>query len=102
MYSSDDEDYVDRFFEVISSFDDEDLKKLLKFITGTSVVPVEGFEYFDKLGGKINIKFTDSSKQSFPISHTCYNQIELPRYESYWMLKEKLLTAIEVENFGFS
>ncbi|KAK8836925.1 E3 ubiquitin-protein ligase tom1 [Tritrichomonas musculus] len=102
MYSSDDIEYVDCFFEVISSFDDEDLKKLLKFITGTSVVPVEGFEYFDKLGGKINIKFTDSSKQSFPISHTCYNQIELPRYESHWMLKEKLLTAIEVENFGFS
>lgn len=102
IYSSDDEGEVDFFFDVISDFDDEKLKKLLKFITGTSVVPVEGFKYFDKLGGKIRIKFTDSSIQSFPISHTCYNQIELPRYESYLMLKEKLLSAIEVEDFGFS
>ena len=101
-YSSSDEEYVESFFDIISEWEEEKLKKLLKFITGTSVVPVEGFEYFEKLGGKINIKFTDYDTNSFPISHTCYNQIELPRYDSNDDFEEKLLTAIEVEDFGFS
>lgn len=63
---------------------------------------MRSFSYFFFLiFGKISNKFTDSNKHSFPISHTCYNQIEMPRYDSYYDFKEKLLTAKEVENFGF-
>lgn len=101
-YNSDDEDSVDLFFDIISDWPDENLKKLLKFITGTSVVPVEGFEYFDNLGGKIGIQFTNSNKNSYPVSHTCNNIIELPRYESKGEFETKLLIAIEVKDFGLS
>ena len=62
--------FFECFFNVISKWPQENLEKLLKFITGTSVVPVEGFRYFDKLGGKIGIQFTNSNKNSYPVSHT--------------------------------
>ena len=38
-----------------------------------------------------------------PTARTCYNTLELPRYESEDILKKKLLQAInETEGFGFA
>jgi E3 ubiquitin-protein ligase HUWE1 len=38
-----------------------------------------------------------------PSAHTCFNQLDLPEYESYEVLREQLLTAIEQGTgyFGF-
>ena len=100
LYDPEDENYVNSFFEIISHWSEENLKKLLKFITGSSVVPVDGFEYFDEIGGKIQFEFTNSSTRSYPISHTCYNKIDIPRYDNNHDFEEKLLTAIEVVDFA--
>ena len=32
---------------------------------------------------------------SFPRAHTCFNRLDLPPYESYQQLKEKVVRAIE-------
>jgi E3 ubiquitin-protein ligase HUWE1 len=43
-------------------------------------------------------------KNRLPQSHTCFNQIDLPEYESYEQLRSALLTAITMgtEGFGFA
>ena len=39
-----------------------------------------------------------------PSAHTCFNQLDLPEYESEEIMKEKLLIAIREgsEGFGFA
>jgi E3 ubiquitin-protein ligase HUWE1 len=43
-------------------------------------------------------------KTRLPQSHTCFNQIDLPEYDSYEQLRSALLTAITMgtEGFGFA
>ena len=38
-----------------------------------------------------------------PAAHTCFNQLDLPEYESYEVLREQLLIAISqgTGHFGF-
>ena len=39
VYDSDDENEVNMFFDIISNWPQDDLRKLLKFVTGSSLVP---------------------------------------------------------------
>lgn len=41
------------------------------------------------------------SPDSLPVAHTCFNQIDLPEYESKEKLREKLLIAISEGSSGF-
>lgn len=43
----------------------------------------------------------DACTNNLPKAHTCFNRIDIPPYESYEKLYEKLLTAIE-ETCGFA
>lgn len=90
--------YIDLFFNVISNWSNEKLQKLLKFITGSSVVPIKGFEYLD--GGLFNIQISNDSSR-LPEAHTCFNTLVLPRNNAR-QLEKKLLMAIEVVDFGIS
>ena len=102
VYNSKDDHYVRQFFDIISNWSQDQLSKLLKFITDISFFPVNGFKNLEDLGGAIKIKFIDTDKGSFPVSHVCFNQIEIPKYESISDFEDKLLTAIEVDDFGLS
>ena len=47
-------------------------------------------------------KVYSDPKYSLPQAHTCYNQLDLPEYESKETLYEKLMMAIkETSGFGF-
>jgi hypothetical protein len=38
-----------------------------------------------------------------PSAHTCFNQLDLPEYDSCEVLSERLLRAVrETEGFGFA
>ena len=41
-----------------------------------------------------------SSKDSLPQAHTCFNQLDLPEFETEDDLREKLLLAIREGNSG--
>ena len=43
----------------------------------------------------------DASTDNLPKAHTCFNRIDIPSYESYEKLHEKLTQAIE-ETIGFA
>ena len=93
------------FWDVVRSLESEDLARLLLFITGTSKVPLEGFAALAGIQGpqRFNIHRVQGETDRLPAAHTCFNQLDLPEYESRQQLKEKLLTAIQecAGGFGF-
>lgn len=95
-YNSQDKEYVDLFFKIIKKFSNENLKKLIKFITGSSAVPVKGFTYLEK---SINIMITDNNTNWYPMASTCTNTIFFSKYKSYEQFEKKLYLAINAEDF---
>jgi len=83
----------------------EDHARLVMFITGTSKVPLEGFGALQGMDGpqRLQIHRVPGDSLRLPSSHTCFNHLDLPEYDSYEKLKERLLTAIREggEGFGF-
>jgi len=53
---------------------------------------------------RFNIHRDYGNKDRLPSSHTCFNQLDLPEYDSYDMLRGQLLKAITAgsEYFGFA
>lgn len=94
------------FWRSIRSFDDEERAKLLQFVTGTSKVPLDGFKELEGMNGptKFNIHRAYGNNERLPSSHTCFNQLDLPEYDSYETLRGSLLLAITEgrEGFGFA
>ncbi|KAG0646144.1 HECT-type E3 ubiquitin transferase [Hyphodiscus hymeniophilus] len=94
------------FWRAVRSFDKEERAKLLQFVTGTSKVPLNGFKELEGMNGfsRFNIHRDYGNKERLPSSHTCFNQLDLPEYESYEGLRQHVLTAITAgsEYFGFA
>ncbi|GAB6028581.1 E3 ubiquitin-protein ligase nedd4 [Chamberlinius hualienensis] len=84
------------FWRVVLSFSNEMRARLLQFVTGTSRVPMNGFkELYGSNGPQpFTIERWGISK-NYPRAHTCFNRLDLPPYESYQELREKLITAID-------
>ena len=77
---------------------------LVQLITGTSKVPLEGFSALQGMRGpqKFNIhKVTGGDTARLPTSHTCFNQLDLPEYESLDVLRSRLVMALEECHSGF-
>ncbi|KAK5660958.1 hypothetical protein OQA88_12333 [Cercophora sp. LCS_1] len=94
------------FWRAVRSFDKEERAKLLQFVTGTSKVPLNGFKELEGMNGisRFNIHRDYGNKERLPSSHTCFNQLDLPEYESYDILRTQLLKAITAgsDYFGFA
>ena len=80
---------VKTFWAVFEQMTMKDRAKLLKFITGTSKVPLDGFDPLFTI-----TKGSDGS-DALPRSHTCFNQIVVPPYETFELCRSKLTFAIE-------
>ncbi|KAG6506244.1 hypothetical protein ZIOFF_031566 [Zingiber officinale] len=93
------------FWEVVKSFNKEDMERLLQFVTRTSKVPLEGFKALQGISGpqQFQIHKTYGAPERLPSAHTCFNQLDLPEYSSREQLEERLLLAIHEasEGFGF-
>ncbi|PVV05437.1 hypothetical protein BB560_000042 [Smittium megazygosporum] len=94
------------FWRAVRSFDQEERAKLLQFVTGTSKVPLDGFAKLQGSDGiqKFQIHLDASSKDRLPSAHTCFNQLDIPLYETYEKLRFQLLKAISecTTGFGFA
>ncbi|XP_062529854.1 E3 ubiquitin-protein ligase NEDD4 isoform X10 [Bombyx mori] len=87
---------VQWFWRVVLSFSNEMRSRLLQFVTGTSRVPMNGFkELYGSNGPQLFTIEKWGSPENYPRAHTCFNRIDLPPYESYQQLREKLIKAIE-------
>ncbi|XP_042197010.1 E3 ubiquitin-protein ligase SMURF1 [Callorhinchus milii] len=101
-----DTNIVKWFWQAVESFDEERRARLLQFVTGSSRVPLQGFKALQGSTGAagprlFTIHLIDANTDNLPKAHTCFNRIDIPPYESYEKLYEKLLTAVE-ETCGFA
>uniref|UniRef100_A0A8C9U0T3 HECT-type E3 ubiquitin transferase n=1 Tax=Scleropages formosus TaxID=113540 RepID=A0A8C9U0T3_SCLFO len=99
-----DSNIVKWFWKAVESFDEERRARLLQFVTGSSRVPLQGFKALQgsAAGPRLfTIHQIDASTNNLPKAHTCFNRIDIPPYEHYDRLYDKLLTAIE-ETCGFA
>jgi len=84
------------YWRVVLSFSNEMRSRLLQFVTGTSRVPMNGFkELYGSNGPQLFTIEKWGSPTNYPRAHTCFNRLDLPPYESYQQLREKLIKAIE-------
>lgn len=94
---------INYFWRAVRSFDKEERAKLLQFVTGTSKLPLNGFKDLSGINGdsKFSIHRDYGSTERLPSSHTCFNQLDLPAYDSYEQLRGSLLLAINEGHEGF-
>uniref|UniRef100_A0A671K9Q1 HECT-type E3 ubiquitin transferase n=1 Tax=Sinocyclocheilus anshuiensis TaxID=1608454 RepID=A0A671K9Q1_9TELE len=92
-----DSNIVKWFWRAVESYDEERRARLLQFVTGSSRVPLQGFKALQGAAGPrlFTIHQIDAS------TNKLFNRIDIPPYESYDKLYDKLLTAIE-ETCGFA
>lgn len=98
-----DSNIVKWFWQAVETFDEERRARLLQFVTGSTRVPLQGFKALQGAAGPrlFTIHLIDANTDNLPKAHTCFNRIDIPPYESYEKLYEKLLTAVE-ETCGFA
>ncbi|XP_025829571.1 E3 ubiquitin-protein ligase SMURF2 [Agrilus planipennis] len=97
---------VQWFWQVVESYSEEMRARLLQFVTGSSRVPLQGFRALQGSTGAagprlFTIHCVEVSPQNLPKAHTCFNRIDIPPYESYQVLSDKLTQAVE-ETCGFA
>lgn len=85
------------FWQVFHKLNEKDKKQFLLFLTGSDRVPVFGW------GSALpmTIQRSHSDDIHLPVSHTCFNILDLPSYSSKEVLRTKLLEAIQ-HNQGFN
>ena len=87
-------DVVCFFWEAMESLSHDERGAVLRFVTGTSRVPLDGFDPVFTLSP------ATAGSEALPTTHTCFNQLVLPGYSSTEELRTKLLFAIK-ETQGF-
>jgi hypothetical protein len=75
---------VQYLFAALERMSHEDRSLFLRFVTGRARLPCS-----------IRISRLNGSPESFPCAHTCFNQIDIPRYTSAEQCMEKLMYAIQ-------
>ncbi|KAG8440449.1 hypothetical protein GDO86_006267 [Hymenochirus boettgeri] len=84
------------FWKAVLMMDAEKRIRLLQFVTGTSRVPMNGFaELYGSNGPQLFTVEKWGTAEKLPRAHTCFNRLDLPPYESFEDLWEKLHMAIE-------
>lgn len=77
---------------------------LLQFVTGSRCVPVTGFKDLQGSNGemkKFALKFDSWSASPAIVSHTCFNQLCIPRHSSRAQFREYMMQALlNKEGFG--
>ncbi|CAF2136027.1 unnamed protein product [Rotaria magnacalcarata] len=85
------------FWKAIGSFNTEERTRFLQFVTGTSRLPMNGFrELWGSSGPQLFTIETWGDRTKLPRAHTCFNRLDLPPYENYQELRQKLVQAMEM------
>ncbi|CAF1201359.1 unnamed protein product [Rotaria magnacalcarata] len=92
-----DDPVIQHFWKAIGSLKPEERTRLLQFVTGTSRLPMNGFrELWGSSGPQLFTIERWGDRTKLPRAHTCFNRIDLPPYESYQDLRQKLVQAMEM------
>jgi E3 ubiquitin-protein ligase HUWE1 len=95
---------IKNFWNVLSEFSQDQLQKLLQFVTGASQVPIQGFQELKSIRGnacKFTIVSVEYYQNLLPQAHTCFNRLDLPIYPSKDLMKGSLEFITKYEfSFG--
>lgn len=92
------------FWSTVESFDQGSRKRLLRFITGSSRVPVGGFAALMGNDGRLS-RFSlqpvevdnETDSTLLPRAHTCFNRLDLPLYKTEHQLRNVLKQVISFD-----
>lgn len=91
------------FWKVLSEFSQDNLRGLLRFVTGANRVPINGFRSLKSSRGEM-CRFTIVPicyyPNILPRGHTCFNRLDLPMYPNSDLLKDSLI-FISTHSFSF-
>jgi E3 ubiquitin ligase SMURF1/2/E3 ubiquitin-protein ligase NEDD4 len=93
------------FWAFVEGCDNEEKAHLLQFITGCSRVPAQGFKALVSNDGKLrkfNIQSINKKDSIYPRSHTCFNKLDLPMYDSQAELDAYMSCVTNGDVFGFT
>ena len=90
-------------WEILREFSQNDKKKFIKFCWAQEKLPSTKDEY-ERLQVIFSIKPTidKNKKDIFPKADTCFFTLELPEYSSKEIMKNKILTAINLDNVSIN
>uniref|UniRef100_K3WLC0 HECT-type E3 ubiquitin transferase n=1 Tax=Globisporangium ultimum (strain ATCC 200006 / CBS 805.95 / DAOM BR144) TaxID=431595 RepID=K3WLC0_GLOUD len=100
-----DEQLTAWFWNIVEEFTNEQKARLLQFTTGSARVPVQGFKALTMNDGRIcpfAIQCVNKEECLYPRAHTCFNRIDLPRYDMEKDLRIALSLVIQMEVTGFT
>jgi E3 ubiquitin-protein ligase HUWE1 len=91
------------FWNILFSLNRNEKASFLQFVTGSAKVPLSGFAELQGMRGiqKFSIHKTGGAKGALMSAHTCFNSLDLPKYDSEDETREKLLYAINEGGGGF-
>ncbi|XP_069834418.1 probable E3 ubiquitin-protein ligase HERC3 isoform X3 [Dendropsophus ebraccatus] len=81
---------VRMFWETFHEFPLEKKKRFLLFLTGSDRIPIYGMSSLH-----IIIQSISCGEDHLPVAHTCYNLLDLPKYSSKEILRNRLTQAID-------
>jgi len=95
-------DVVQFFWEIVEESTEQERTDLLQFCTGSTRVPVEGFQSLQGSDGprRFCVQLVDDVTR-LPHAHTCFNRLDLPKYPTKERLKQRLQLAVDGAE-GFS
>ena len=86
---SENDDFIKYFWEALEGFNMEDRSLYLKFVWGRARLPAST----TKRHRIVALPYIANA--CLPISHTCFFTLDLPRYPSVEIAKERILFAIQ-------
>ncbi len=95
---TEDDEIMKSFWEMVEDMGQVQRSKLLQFVTGTTCVPLDGFE---GLHPPFTICFVRSPSDFLPVAHTCLNRLDIPKYEDKHTLEQRFIQAIDHGLLGF-
>lgn len=94
---------VQWFWNMVESFTHEERSKLLRWATGKTQPPLQGFAFLQGSNGidMFTIDWISGGDNAYPLSHTCFNRIDIPTYSSEAILRQQFSVALNLnEGFG--
>jgi E3 ubiquitin-protein ligase HUWE1 len=86
------------FWQMVEGMGQVQRSKLLQFVTGTTCVPLDGFE---GLHPRFTICCVRSPQEFLPVAHTCLNRLDIPKYNDQQTVEQRFLQAIDHGLLGF-
>lgn len=93
---NDQEPTIVNFWSIVESYSQDEVKRLLEFVTASERVPITGFENMNFV-----IEPGGGDTDRLPTSSTCFGKLYLPAYATKEKMREKLGLALQnCKGFG--